>query len=397
MRMWLLFLLFTLAAGLVLGTLMSFDSGYVLISWGNYTLETNVWVYIGATVLVMLALYVLMRVSLVLIGSDWRFNEWRAQRRNQRARKQTTRGLLSLAQGQWRRAERLLTLSADDSDTPLINYLAAARAAYEQGKNDAADEWLKAASQSTKGAELAVGLTQADLLSSRGQKEQALAVLLRLRQQHPRHAYLLKLLVRVYLELEDWMALNELLPTIKRFTKIPADKIQELEEKVYLQMLERAAHSYQPRGKSSGDELRRVFDGLPRHARNSLVIAKRFIELLIEEKEDVLAEQELRGILKHIWHDDLIELFGKLHGENPNKQLLFAEQQLIERPNDPVLLLALGRLTLRLGDLDKAAEYLQTGLRIRNLPALHIEMANLRLIEGNETLACEHFRLALLK
>ena len=177
MRVWLLLLIITLGLGLMIGTLVRMDTGYVLLSWNNYTVETNIWVYIGLTLLAMIAMYALLRFSLLLLGSDWRFNEWRRQRRNQRARRQTTRGLLSLAQGQWRRAERLLTLSADDSDTPLINYLAAARAAYEQGKMEAADEWLKAASQSTKGAELAVGLTQAELLNSRGQKEQALAVL----------------------------------------------------------------------------------------------------------------------------------------------------------------------------------------------------------------------------
>ena len=395
MRVWILLLLLTLSAGLVVGTLMGFDSGYVLISWGRYTLETSLWMYIGLTLILMLFLYTLLRVVLVLLGSDWRFNEWRAQRRNLRARRQTTKGLLSLAQGQWRRAERMLTLSADDADTPLINYLAAARAAYEQGKMDAADEWLKAARSSTKGADLAVGLTQAELLSSRGQKELALAVLLRLRQQHPKHDYLLKLLVKVYLDLQDWAALHELLPLVRRTTRIGSDSIQELEEKVNLQLLERAVRSHSSRPGQAVAELKRVYHDLPRQARYSLAIVKRYTELLLEQHEETLAEQELRNALKYVWHDDLIHLYGRLHGEDTGRQLLFAEQQLTERPNDPVLLLVLGKLALRLNDLDKAAEYLQTGLRIRNLPALHAEMAHLRLAEGNETLACEHFRLAL--
>merc|ERR1712169_31293 len=54
----------------------------------------------------MLLLYVLLRTSLLLVGSDWRFNEWRRQRRSVRAQRQTTRGLLALAQGRWRREEK---------------------------------------------------------------------------------------------------------------------------------------------------------------------------------------------------------------------------------------------------------------------------------------------------
>lgn len=395
MRSWLLLLVLTLGGGLVAGTLMGFDSGYVLVSWGHYTLETSLWLFAGLTLLLMLVLYTLLRSTLVLLGSDWRFNEWRAQRRNQRARRQTTKGLLSLAQGQWRRAERLLTLSADDSDTPLINYLAAARAAVEQGKNEAADEWLKAARDSTKGADLAVGLNQAELLSSRGQKEQALAVLLKLRQKHPRHAYLLKLLVKLHVELEDWAALHELLPLLRKSSRIPADKLTELEQNVQLQLLERASRNNGQTPQQQAQELKQLYRDMPRSAREAVPVVKRYIELLHALPADGLAEQELRRALKYVWHDDLVMLYGNLQGEDSNRQLLFAEQQLTERPNDPVLLLVLGKLTLRLNDLDKAADYLQTGLRLRNLPELHTEMALLRLAEGNESQACEHFRLAL--
>ncbi|MCA6063198.1 heme biosynthesis HemY N-terminal domain-containing protein [Thalassolituus marinus] len=395
MRVLLVLLIVTLAIGLIAGTLMAIDAGYVLVSWSHYTMETSVWIFIAMTLVAMGVFYALLRFSLLLLGSDWRFNEWRRQRRNQRARRQTTRGLLSLAQGQWRRAERMLTLSADDSDTPLINYLAAARAAYEQGKMDAADEWLKAASQSTKGAELAVGLTQAELLNSRGQKEQALAVLLTLRKQHPKHAYLLKLLVKTYLDLEDWVALQDLLPLLRKSSKIPAEKIRELEENVHLQLLERAAHGHAARKDSVTSALKHLYQEIPRNSRYSLAITRRYIELLKEAGEEKLAEQELRNALKYVWHDDLISLYGALNGDDPNRQLLFAEQQLQERPNDPVLLLVLGKLARREGDLEKAREYLQTGLRIKGLNELHAEMGQVLLAEGDETLACEHFQLAL--
>lgn len=391
MKILVLCFIFTLLAGLFFGTLVSIDAGYVLLSWDVYTLETSLWFFLLILAATTVVMYIVIRASLLLLGSDWRFNEWRKERGRARARRLTTRGFLALAQGQWRRAERQLRSSAENSDTPLINYLAAARAAYEQGDTDSTDELLKAASQSTKGSELAVGITQVQLLQSRKQFEQALAVLLRLRSKHPRHAYVLKLLVKTYQELEDWVSLNELLPTLKKLARIPAEELSKLEQNVQLQLLERAAHSY---GGTQVQSLKDIYQQMPRAMRISQPIVKRYTELLLEQGAEKLAEQELRNALSSVWHDDLICLYGRLNGDT-SQQLLFAEQQLTERPNDPMLLLILGRLALRQDDLDKAREFLQTGLKIKGMPELHAEMGKLLMAEGNETSACQHFQLAL--
>ncbi|MEC9254695.1 MAG: heme biosynthesis HemY N-terminal domain-containing protein, partial [Pseudomonadota bacterium] len=374
---------------LAVGAFVYIDAGYVMLSWENYTVETSLWMFLVLGAIALLAVYIALRALLVLFGSDRRFNEWRQRRRSLRARRQTTRGLLALAQGQWRRAERNLTSSAKDSDQPLINYLAAARAAYEQDKSEATDEWLKQASLSTKGSDLAVGITQVQLLQSRHQNEQALAVLISLREKHPRHAYLLKLLVKTLQDLEDWVALNELLPTLRKATKIPDEELRKLERNVALQLLDRARHA------NGGQGLTATFDGLGRDVRYTSDVMKSYVDLLLETEQEEKAEEALREGLKHVWHDELVEIYGRLKGKDANKQLLFAEQQLKERPNDPLLLLTLGRLALRVNDLEKAREYLQTGLSIRGLAELHAEMGKVMLAEGDETLACEHFQLAL--
>ena len=389
MRLIVLFLILIAAGALAVGAFVYIDAGYVMLSWENYTVETSLWMFLVLGAIALLAVYIALRALLVLFGSDRRFNEWRQRRRSLRARRQTTRGLLALAQGQWRRAERNLTSSAKDSDQPLINYLAAARAAYEQDKSEATDEWLKQASLSTKGSDLAVGITQVQLLQSRHQNEQALAVLISLREKHPRHAYLLKLLVKTLQDLEDWVALNELLPTLRKATKIPDEELRKLERNVALQLLDRARHA------NGGQGLTATFDGLGRDVRYTSDVMKSYVDLLLETEQEEKAEEALREGLKYVWHDELVEIYGRLKGKDANKQLLFAEQQLKERPNDPLLLLTLGRLALRVNDLEKAREYLQTGLSIRGLAELHAEMGKVMLAEGDETLACEHFQLAL--
>lgn len=392
MKRWLLLIIVVLLAGLGVGSLAGKDPGYVLINWTTISVETTLWFFLAFVVVLVLGFYFIARSTLVLLGSRSWFREWRDERSSGTARKQTTRGLLALAQGQWPRAERLLTKSAKSADTPLINYLAAARATYEQGKTLETDELLKLADQTTPGAELAVGITQAQLLMSRGQNEQALAVLLKLREAHPRHAYVLKLLVKLYQELEDWVALHKLLPVFGKTGKISEEKLHKLENKVYVQLLEKAANS--PVKQSATEILKDQFNGIPRNTRYRLPILLSYATLLHERKADDIAEEALRQGMKQNWDDALTSLYGTLNSD-PKQLAAFAGQQLNHRPNDPVLLLALARISQRQEQLDKAQEYLEKGLAQANMPELHAEMGRVLASTGNTEKACEHFEAAL--
>ncbi len=386
-----------LLIGLAFGYMVSIDSGYVLFSWGSYTIETSFWFFNIMLAAFFICAYLVMRFVLLLIGSDWRVNEWRKQRRSKRGQRQTTRGFLSLAQGQWQTAERQLTQAASLGDNPLINYLGAARAAYEKGDMDKSDQWLKEASQSTKGAELAVAITQIQLLISRGQTEQALAVVLRLRKQNPKHKHLLKMHIKVLSELEDWVGLKDLLPAVRKLAKlIPQNKLKELEEKVVIQLMQRTAKSYgSSAAAGQADLIKEIYEDAPRNVRSSVDVLRCYVDLLLDLKQSGSAEQALRTTLPSVWHDDLIGQYGRIKGDDLHQQLLFAEQQLQERTNDPMLLLALGRIANRVGDRDKAQEYLEAASQIKSLPEVHTELGNLLTQQGEFESACQHFNKAL--
>lgn len=392
MKRWLLLSIIILLAGLFIGSMAGKDPGYVLINWTTISIETTLWLFMLLVVVLVLGFYITARAVLILLGSRAWFRDWNDERSSSSARKQTTRGLLALAQGQWVRAERLLTKSAKSADTPLINYLAAARATYEQGKNLETDELLNKANQSTPGADLAVGITQAQLLMSRGQNEQALAVLLKLREAHPKHAYVLKLLVKLYQELEDWVALHGLLPVFGKTGKISEEKLLQLENKVYVQLLERAAAS--PAKESATEILKDEYQKVPRNCRFREPILLAYAELLHKRGADDVAEAALRQGMKYSWHDDLIALYGTLNVD-ADKLAVFASKQLQERPSDPVLLLTLARIGIRQDQPEKAREYLETALAQANMPELHAEMGRLLALSGDSEKACEHFQAAL--
>ena len=109
-----------LAAHLVLA-----DNGYVLVNFRGYVIETSV----PILALVLVLGYLTVRVLVQVWRAPRRLGEAWARARINYAGRQATKGYIALAEGRLARGERLLTRGARQSETPLLNYLAAARAA----------------------------------------------------------------------------------------------------------------------------------------------------------------------------------------------------------------------------------------------------------------------------
>ena len=54
-----------------------------------------------------------------------------------------------------------------------------------------------------------------------------------------------------------------------------------------------------------------------------------------------------------------------MKGADPEKQLLYAEDKIQQRPNDPILFLTLGRLSLRTKNWSKALEYFEVSAKLK--------------------------------
>ena len=384
----LLILLIALLVGTGLSLGLAYDLGYIRVSLGNYLIETNFWVGLGLIV-------VLVMLSLFLIGLLKRFRQgtglmatWVSRGNERRARRRTTKGLLALAEGNWPRARKLLVSSANHADTPLINYLAAAQASFESGDHDSVDQLLRQAFESTPGSSLAVGLTQAQLQLAGNRLEQALATLLRLRKEAPHHPFVLKLLKNTYLRLEDWRELSKLLPDLRKRSVLTEKELDDLERQVWHNLLEQAAADCERRRKEDPEAplepLTRLWDELPRFVRRDEYTIRDYAGLLARLGDEGQAETLLRKVLRNHWSDELINLYGRLEGHQPDEQLIIAEQWLKDRPNNPELLLALGRLSLRNELWGKAREYFETSLRLKRSRETLAELSRLNAHMGHE-------------
>ncbi|MBS3803864.1 MAG: heme biosynthesis protein HemY [Oleiphilaceae bacterium] len=375
----LIIILIALLIGVGLSLGMQYDLGYVRISLGHYLLETNFWVGLGAIIVLVMAIVLVIGLVRRFASSTSVMSGWLARGRERRARRRTTRGLLALAEGNWPHARRQLEASADKADTPLINYLAAAQAAFECGDHDAVDELLRKAYESTPGSDMAVGITQAQLQLAGNRLEQALATLVRLRKKAPQHPFVLKLLKTVYVKLEDWRELSRLLPELRKRDLLDPKEFDELERTTWRKLLERAADECrrQSAGGQTLEPLTKLWDELPPRLRKDEEIVRVYAHLLADLGDETQAEALVRKVLPGLWSDELINLYGRLKSDKPAEQLLAAERWLKESPNNPELLLALGRLSLRNELWGKAREYFETSLKLRRSREALAELSRL--------------------
>lgn len=362
------------------------DPGYLLLHFSSITVESSLIVAVVSIVLFIGVLFVCYRTA------EWLFDGKRGQRK---ASKKTTKGLVALAEGNWTNAEKLLKKSAKKNETPLVNYITAAQAAHEQGEDDRRDEYLRQAHESTKGVDVAIGLTKARLQFESGQWEQCLATLMMLKdnERSPSYGYVIKMMAEVYVELNDWEHLVEILGDLKKRKVFTQDEYLEISLQGYQGLLKRAVRGIDQTVELN--QLRQAWARIPKKMQKTSVLLKEYCGCLVTLNADVDAEKTILSYLQKNWDDSLVALYGTVNGADAEQQLINAENWLKERPNNAMLLLTLGRLSLLNRKWDKARGYFETSLRSRQNAAAFGELGRLLSHLGEHESSNECFQKGL--
>ncbi|GAA6134622.1 heme biosynthesis protein HemY [Oceaniserpentilla sp. 4NH20-0058] len=392
----LILIVLLLLAGSLIGHYMLQGSGYVLISFQQWVVETSLWVFLILLISGVLSVYAAIHLITTLLTTHHLFSSWREKRGMNSAVSKTVKGLIYLAEGNFKQSEKLLMAGAHGKGK-IINYLAAARAAQLAGKFERSDELMAQAASSTKGADLAVGLQQAQLQLERQQYEQCLATCLRLKKQFPKHQYVNKMLLKAHTELEDWQTVIELLPSLNKHKLLPNKHVQKLEIEAYGKLIEHIIRSRNTASKNP-QALLKVWKSIPSSTIKQLdflPLSQSFIEHLISLDANEEAEAQLRYLLAHQFSDELMALYGRVIGKNVQKQYLFAKDLLKQRPNDASVLLSLGRIALMNQLFTEAQEYFEASLSIENTPEVRSELSRLYLAQNKEDKAVAMLRQGL--
>lgn len=373
-----------LLAAVILGIQLNKDPGYVLIAINHWTIETTVWVAIFTLIVLFMILYLVLRICQKITHTPSKLTRWHAKKRFQKAQAITRKGLIEYSEGNWLKAKNHLIQALPNSDTPLLNYLTAARAAQNMGDNQLRDNFLREAQQSMPEAKIAVELTQAELQLSNHQWEQALATLKHLHAIAPRHPYVLMLMMRLYQEVKDWPQLIALLPNLKKYKVINQQQFERIQQDAYLQRLVDLAKQ----NKSSA--VNSFFQSIPKTLVHNPEIIAEYTRFLLKNNEFTSAKNLLCHTLRKDFNSQLIELYAMLPADE--HQLTFAESLLKRTPHSAALYLCLGQLCIKLQLWGKAKDYLEKSNEIEPTALAYEAKGKLHEKLGEQALACNSYK-----
>ncbi|MFM5126831.1 heme biosynthesis HemY N-terminal domain-containing protein [Aeromonas veronii] len=336
-----------MVAGLIFGPQASGNKGYVLIALGNYTIESSV---TSAVILAVLFYGALLIVEWLLgrvFGLRRKTLGWYGSRRRRKANQQTVAATLAMAEGHYSQAEKLMIKGASNSDTPLLNYLSAAKAAQARGDDARRDQYLQKAQEENPKAELALTLTQTQLQIEQGQYDTALAMLESVYALNPRHPMVLDQLRQVHLARQDWSALCDLIPALHKVGKLTPKQEEDLLQLAWSGRLQQAAGSF--------ETLKAVWQDLPRKLRLEPELLACYGDLLRQLGADGEAATLWQEALRKQPMPQLLARLPKLKLDNYQPLLALLQKQ----QGQPEVDTALAQIYLLAGQLDDAQKLLE--------------------------------------
>jgi HemY protein len=371
-----LILLIVVACAAALGMFIAEHTGYVLISWKSFRYESSLWVFLAVLTVLFAVLYGLRTLIKMALISTGLINPWSQRNQSRRNRRAAEQGILDLAQGHWKNALRHLRRAAEGEAKPLVYLLGAARAAEQLGYSEEADQLLEQALIKQPSAEVAIALAHADLQLQRANDAGAQDTLQAMHELHPQHPEVLLRLQALLRQRQDWSALIGLLPALRKSKRLNNEQLHNIEYQAWSGRLSAACKLKQD-PQQALKSLDTAWQGLSNKLKNDPQLVASYAAELLRLNAHQQAESLLRHALKDNLDNELLELYGQSHAEDASRQLQLAETWLKQAPNNPILLRALGRLSLRNQLWGKARDYFESSLREHRQAHTCAELARL--------------------
>ncbi|WP_370304715.1 heme biosynthesis HemY N-terminal domain-containing protein [Sinimarinibacterium flocculans] len=358
-----------LALGAAAAWYLRDETGYVLVGFRGWVLETSLLgLLLGLAVLVF-ATWLLLRLLVGSVRLPQSLRTMIDRRRRERAQRSFETGLLHLLEGDWRRAEVELVRRAADHHAAQLNYLGAARAAQRLGAGERRDHYLRLATGLAPDIERAALLTQAELQIERGEFVAARETAERLRQMDARQPYAVELLAEALHGLGEWEALHLLLQDAAATANLNPSKRRAMLERALGERLRLAE------GEARLERVKALWAQTPTDARQWPVVRLQYARSLARLNAQAEAMALASDTLAREWDAGLAELYGQLEPADALGQLAAIEQWLTRYGERPELLIAAGRACLRNRLWGKARSYLDAVVKLAPSAAAYLALA----------------------
>ena len=351
-------LISVLLGGLLVGPDLSDNKGYILISVDSYTTyETTL---IKAAMIALIFYFLLLFAEWILrklFSMSSITRGWFGHRKTNKAQKNSLLGMLTLFEGDSQKAQKLLASSAAHSGTPVLTYIAAAKAAQQQQKYDLRDEYLQQANDSEQTSQLAVGLIWAKLQIEALQYHQAEETLQALSLKYPKNGRIHELYALLYPALDEWQKYIDLINNKRNGLTFTDSEFSTIQLNAYQQLFKQLAAE-------DAQQLKEYWDNkAPRWMRKELDYQKAVLDAFLDAGEDKFAEQFLIMKLNKQFSLPLLAYLQRLEVSDYYPLILLLEKKLKKEPNAGIIHKALATLMLKENKIGAAIEHLKESVK----------------------------------
>ncbi|WP_432723290.1 heme biosynthesis protein HemY [Jeongeupia wiesaeckerbachi] len=382
--------LFALAVGLTL--FAQFNTGYALLFIPPWRIEISLNVFIVGIFAVVALLYLLARVVAELGGLPERVKAYRNRKARDTSVQLERDARIAFFEGRYQRAERLAGeafTASREAEAFAVNGILAARAAHLMRDFAKRDEYFARLRERLGSRHLALAMTMAELFLDERRNQDADVALAEARSIAPKLTAMLKLELRLRQREDNAEAIVKLVEQLAKSDALDAGQAQAIRLQAYLNVLHR-----QPK---TPHELRNWWNKLPVGDRSAPMLVAALADAYAAQGEPAAARDAIEAALAQNWASELAERYGTLglEGDALVSQLQQAESWLKQHPNDPQLLLTLGRLCTARALWGKAQTYFEASIAVAPSALAHTELASLleRLERPEE--ANRHYRASL--
>lgn len=341
---------FLLAAALVVGVTLSSESGYVLISIGQTQIEMTLFSLLMFVGLACLTIWGIFTLIARVFRAPQQLRVTLQERERKRGSAMLLRGIIDVGEGRLRKGEKRLVGAASISPIPLVNYLVAAGASQLSEANDRRDQHFQEAHRVQPEAASVILLAQAKFQIQHGQFESALANLYRLRRIQQHHPLVISLLMQIYLRLEEYAQLADILIEAKRL------RVFNQKELMRLQCI---AYSALASSADSESAIGVLVKKTPKEVRKHPQVASAFAKAWIKTGNDLAAIKALEESIGVQASRQTLALYSQLERPPASKRLHQVENWLTKHGNTDSLLLAGADLAMQSTLWGQARGYLE--------------------------------------
>ena len=402
----------------LLAAVLRYSPGYVLVVVPPYRVELSVGLALTVIAGAFALGYLLLRAGSRLAGLPGEVREWRARGQRERGATALAAAVQAYLGGRFGKAKAHATEALAAGTAPAVSAMIGARAAHELRRPEERDRLAGEAARYDADDPTARLMAQAEWLAAEGRPEDALEVLGTLPAPH---SAALRLELGLRMRAGQWDAAARLIDQLAERNALSAADRDQYERQVASEALK--AHAIDQ------GTVQEAWRRIPERVRSDRGVALTAAQLHASKGDAAGARSIIERALDEQWDGALALQYSEDVAAGPVPvagagavaaggvpggtgdaadaaavvpgnddvalRIARCERWLGSYPNDAMLLLSLGRLCIRAGQLTRAQGYLEASLSIEPTHSAHLALARLHLALKHQEAAASHRDQAL--